>query len=175
MKDRMAKLRGRYASDSVMNLDDAALGKWTLIITYNGVKTAVERDRLLDLLRLEEDLLASMASGGAAPADAGHGVGSRGMALKNRQVPDGPVTHASLSNRVTKIHKYSRGARELRPAHAGLLGEVLQNFDWVIPDHPNLRLAEQLGEIVSWDAVSGDLKGAIKGFLERYLALRDKS
>jgi hypothetical protein len=135
-----------------------------VVVRYRGVLTSVTRERLLALLKLEEQQLeTALGAETVEPA-----------AATPPLVPDaGPFTHASLSTRIKKVYDYSVRTRNVRPTHAGLLAEVLSGFDWQIPPHPNTHLVQHLGEIKTWNGVEAPLKAAIDAFLARYLARRD--
>ena len=83
------------------------------------------------------------------------------------------TSHASLSYRIKRIYDFSAAQKKLRPTHAGVLSEMLESFDWTIPEHPNTRLEQHLQEMLDWKAVSAELKQEIREFLGRYLAVRN--
>lgn len=152
----------------VLNLDDPALGQWSLLFSFRNVRTVLDRERLERLLALEQDQLAHLAGDGPG------GDSGPEPSLRTRQIPDDQVTHGSLSGRITKIHNYASRQRALRPAHAGLLGEFLAAFDWVLPEHTSNKIPTMLTDIAGWDGVSPDLKRQIAEFLRRYQVALDK-
>jgi hypothetical protein len=89
-------------------------------------------------------------------------------------IPDGTasVSHGSLSSRTKKIYEFAQKTRTLRPAHAGLLMELLNSFDWSIPDNPKSRLDFHLAEMRTWKDVPEDLRASIVRFLDRYREAR---
>lgn len=161
-----APLRRKPADARVLNLDESGGQSWMLVYSYRGVRTAIDRERLDELLRLEEEALVRLTAGGEPEPAKGE------PTIRSRQIPTDAISHASLSNRITKIHNYSKQARALRPAHAGLLGEVLAAFDWEIPEHPNLKLEQLLKEMVAWGGLSDELRKAMTDFLRRYAKAR---
>lgn len=154
-----------------------------LIVTFHGGQTTVSRHRLLELLEYESAYLALMtkktapppdisAEGAVPPVPASHAAatGQRPIANQVRKdaAVDAIISHASLSARIKKIHRYSRSQRELRPIHAGLLAEILAAFRGVIPPHSNSGLEEHLEDIMAWGGVTGALRDQIAAFLSRY-------
>ena len=144
-------------------------------LTYKGVRILISRDRLLELLRNEEELHALLVS----PDDRAAPLPAPAPALVAPAAPTADkrraairVTHASLSNRVKKIHDYAGPARALRKAHVEFLSELLANFDWHLPEHPNARLERYLRDFASWDRVPDSLREQISTFLARYTEAR---
>ncbi len=154
---------------SIVNLDDPASEHLAVVFTYKGLRVAIDRHRLEQLLQLEQAYLSSLVPTSRAleapPA-------APTLHMRPRQLPTETVTHASLSSRVTKIHRYSYETRVLRPAHAGILGEMLEAFDWVIPEHANGRLSALLTEISEWGNLPPELAQKIEQFLKQYDSAR---
>src|SRR5687768_13741236 len=126
-----------------------------IAVTYRGVRTAVSKERLIELLRREEAFLNAKTQSGGRPrlSAAGHEPSGEPTSLRGRQLELTKVTHASLSSRIKKVYMYSAATKALRPAHLGLLQELIANFDWVIPQYPNTRLEQHLGDIKTWSGV----------------------
>jgi hypothetical protein len=168
----VTKFSGRVATTpNVVNFDDAANDHTIVIITYSGVKFALDKARLHQLLACEQSSLAQLAGAPALPV-AGGSEPAKTTLPATRAVADGAVSHGSLSSRTKKIFDFASEQRALRPAHAGLLLELLTNFDWDLPDYPKTRVDVHLSEIRGWKGVPDDLAEAIDDFLERYRSAR---
>ena len=154
-----------------------------MIVTFLGGQTTVSRQRLLELLGYESAYLALMTKKTGSPPDFSPKEATQPVTVSNapatgqRQIAnqvrkdaavDAIISHASLSARIKKIHRYSRSQRELRPIHAGLLAEILAAFRGVIPPHSNSGLEEHLEDIMAWGGVTGALRDQIAAFLSRY-------
>ena len=159
----------------VCNLDDPAQDGLLIVVAYRGVKMAVSKDRLLELLRREEDYLKFATSHGSAGGNPSVPSASETPPTRGRQLELTAVTHASLSSRIKKVYTYSTSSRALRPAHLGLLKELIDNFDWVLPQYPNTRLEQHLSEIRTWSGVPDDFKDELDRFLKRYTSARKVS
>lgn len=155
--------QARNVKLTLLDLDDTSIEPWALGLTFKGTRLIIDRQRLEQLLALEQDNLARRISQAPAGDDDG-----RDPSLRPRQLPDDRVTHGSLSSRITKIYNYSKSTRTIRPTHAGLLGEFLAAFDWNLPEHTGNRIPTQLAEIVTWNGLTADLKRQIQSFLSRY-------
>lgn len=159
---------------------DASQEPTTVVVRYKSVVTPLTRDRVLELLAREEQALTLLLQTGMAPAAAPRAANAAPMPLPpdpatvTAGIDGGPITHASLSTRIKKIHDYSAGTRKVRPTHAGLLAEVLAAFDWQIPPHANTHLVEHLNAIRTWQGVSAQLQADIDQFLTAYTTARDE-
>ena len=158
--------RSKTAPHQVVNLDDQTFSPWSLIVSFEGVRTLIDSERLARLLTLEQDQLSGLAAGTAFNSP--DGAQTTQAPLRVRQIPVEPVSHGSLSSRITKIYNYSLKHQTLRPAHAGILGEFLQAFDGILPEHAGNKIPTLLAEIAEWQSVPADLKFQIQDFLRRY-------
>lgn len=150
----------------VIDLDTPDHQEVVLAISYRNVKTAISRARLLELLKREEEFLAVMTSSADRTATQSAATGPAFVVKAEK------VTHASLSSRIKKIYDYSCGTKRLRAAHIGFLRDLVENFDWAIPGHPNTRLEEHLGEMLGWQGVTDEFKGEMERFLKKYREAR---
>lgn len=172
----MAALKER-----IIDLEDSYGDGTTILVRYRGVLTPVTKERLLQMMRREEAYLGGeRAQGAEAPVliDAT----AEPVARKPRQ--DAPksgrpttrhktgVSHAGLSVRVKRMYNYNQSSRRLRATHAEHLEQILDAFDWIIPDHPNSMLDFHLKEISAWDGVSDALRVMIAEFIARYTNAR---
>jgi hypothetical protein len=166
------------AAANAIDLNDPAQAGTLLFVRFGGVRMTVDARRLTELLEREQQLLALLAGGTPAAAKAGDSRKGGGSRTKPAPVVTGgagDVTHASLSTRIKKIFMFTYESRSLRPAHQQILTDVLDGFDWHIPEHPNTRLDQQLAEIATWPGVPDALKKKIGEFLPRYLEARGLS
>lgn len=165
---------------NVINLEDAALADAIVLVWHQGQPIGLTRERLHELLRNEQHLFELMVGGGAATrGDPGASVLPIGAptsldrrTAKERAAAVEPVTHASLSYRIKRIFDHSLKKRRLRAVHAGILSEMIDGFDWKLPDHPATKLELHLREIQTWPGVDPQLKEQIAVFMERYLNAR---
>jgi hypothetical protein len=152
-----------------LDLDDPELDGKAFLVGFRDVKVAVDRERLLQLLEREQELFSRP---GPSP--------SRQTGPTLAPPPDAApanayrVTHASLSARIKKIHVVVAETQKIRPAHLDMLNDLLDNFDWSVPAHPNTRLDQHLADMATWSSTPGALKEKIKTFLKRYRQLRDR-
>lgn len=160
---------------TLIDLDDPRQAETLVATSYCGVKMAISRHRLHELLDREKELLSLL--GGTPP-------GPRATPAEGVEVGEAPprsvattrrpetVTHGSLSSRIKKIHQYSLVAKRLRPAHIGLLRDLVQNFDWVFPEHATTALVDHLTEMLQWDDVPDDFRAEMTRFLKKYTKIR---
>lgn len=164
-------------AERIINLDHQDDRETVVIIHFGGSMTPISRVRLLELLDREQKYLAALATGGK-PSRTADGTGSKSeqstapaTAILTGIITD-RLNHRSLSNRIKKIYDYSTKQRTLRPNHTLHLREILEAFDWQVPDHPNTQLEFHLGEIGSWSTTTDSLKEQIATFLVQYKDVR---
>lgn len=172
------------AKIEVLDLDEETPSRRLVILTFSGVKTALSKDRLLELLANEQLLIGEISGRPSVQALAPlpppppptrdprldrKVFAEPAFAIQSRQIPGAAISHASLSTRIKKIYEYYEDKpKVLRPAHAGLLLEVIQKFDGVIPEHATTRLLSQLESILTWNDVPEDLRSTVAAFVESY-------
>lgn len=170
-------------SRKILNLESTELADADVVIQYRGVMVRLDRRRILELIDLEDQWLrgAAPSAGGpvatAAPrstkAPVAASTGPSGIA---GDLNPGPASHASLSYRIKRVYNFSKASQTLRETHRGLILELVDRFDWIIPDHPNSQLDFHLREIVGWIAgKDAHAEEKIKIFLERYQEARYRS
>lgn len=172
---------------NVLNLDDPANETTRIVVTHNGQRVSLSKARIQELLAVEDQLVAVLvdqkprtpASPSASKRKSSPATKPRGThAAAPSRVTRPPaerldaVTHGSLSNRIKKIFNYTLESRALRPAQASLLQDLIDRFDWRIPEHPNTRLEIHLEEMLTWRGMSPVLARAIETFLDGYLEAR---
>jgi hypothetical protein len=153
---------------TMIDLDDPSLGPWVIRVTTRGQTRFIDSAALQALLEAPAAVHPRGAKA-SAPAPARKGK------IDRRQLDPEKLTHAMVSTRITKIYHHALPTRSLRPAHVGILSEILEQFDWEIPEHPNTRLDQQLAEIVQWPATPAELKAQAQKFLKEYLAARGQT
>jgi hypothetical protein len=149
----------------IIDLDDGRNDDLVVVVHVKGVRVPIGKTRLMELIENEQEYL-RVASGGQAAAAPAADVDDAAADAAGR------VTHGSLSHRIRKIYLQCSSLRALRPAHGTMLVDLIEHFDWVIPDHPNTRLEVQLMEMMAWPNTDSSLKLAVGKFLERYLEAR---
>lgn len=151
----------------------------TIVVEFHGLKVRLDRDRVLGLLQTEQEHLVALSGGTlATPRSDGrkHAPPSRAAPEQNdvklsaivKRLGVEEISHAKLSTRIKKIYDYSAPSRQIRPAHMGLLGEMIASFDWVLPDHPNTHLDQHLDEMLQWDGPTSEFRLQVQSFLKAY-------
>lgn len=166
----------------VIDLDRES-GSPSVILKFRGIKVRLDRARVLALLEVEQRYLDILSpDSGTVPlrrapppsASAPTPAASTDLRLGTvaRRIDGEEITHAKLSTRIKKVYDYAVPSRQIRPAHSGLLLEMIEQFDWAIPAHPNTHLDQHLEEMLDWDGVTSEFKTQVSAFLAEYRARR---
>lgn len=139
-----------------------------LVVVYRGVKIALSQARVIELLDREQEYL-DLIAGGAGSA---HSAANGSPLFDGSKVAVAAISHARLSNKIKKVYDLSHDKKNVRPAHASILCEMIALFDWHVPLHPNTKLDQHLFEMSTWKGSPPDLKEAVTAFLERYNRMR---
>lgn len=151
-----------------------------LLTSYGGQRVAVTRERLQELLAREQEYFEVLARERSVPPvvtrpEPPAAAGARpDHEFSAGALPRESVSHASLSTRIKKVYMYSLQARKLRDAHMTQLLDMIADFDWQIPRHPNTRLQQHLVEMLGWKGVTPVFREAVMAFLDRYLVARQR-
>src|SRR5262245_34285254 len=109
---------GQARAPKVVDLDANDAADTMVLVTIDGVRVALTRNRVIDLFRHEAKFFAMLTNGAPAPAGPVTAPASIAapalppeqeaeqlLALKNQ------VSHASLSSRIKKVYNYSVATR----------------------------------------------------------------